>query len=229
LASRLENYQRESRAAHAELMTSPEKPRHLHLYKGESQRSEREREHDVEIASSPMATGPALAGLPLPGNGGEELIQVSELAKASGKTVRAIHLYEELGLLRAHERSKGRYRLFTEEALVRVRWITKLQNLGLSLSEIQALVKEQEASGSAQFAATRLGAVYGAKLRETRTKIAELRALEAELEDSLTFLKTCHTACEPEAPVHSCPTCQRHPERPNAPDLVAGVHLVQPK
>jgi MerR family copper efflux transcriptional regulator len=203
-------------------MASPEKPRHLHLYKGESQRSERE----LDIASSAMAAGPTLAGLA--GNG-EELIQVGELAKASGKTVRAIHLYEELGLLRAHERSKGRYRLFTEEALVRVRWITKLQSLGLSLSEIQALVKEQEASGSAQFAATRLGAVYEAKLRETRTKIAELRALEAELEDSLAFLKTCHTACEPEAPVHSCPTCQRNPERANAPDLVAGVHLVQPK
>ena len=64
-----------------------------------------------------------------------------------------------------------------------------------------------------------------AKLTETRTKIAELRALEAELEDSLDFLATCHTACESELPVHSCPTCERHPERPNAPDLVAGVHV----
>lgn len=155
----------------------------------------------------------------------ESLLQVGELAKASGKTVRAIHLYEELGLLRTHERSKGRYRLFTEEALVRVRWIAKLQGLGLSLSEIQELVKEQEALGSAQFAATRLGQVYRAKLDETRVKIKELSALEAELEDSLAYLATCGTACEPELPVHSCPTCERHPERPNAPDLVAGVHL----
>jgi DNA-binding transcriptional MerR regulator len=63
--------------------------------------------------------------------------------QGDGKTVRAIHLYEELGLLKASERSKGRYRLFTEEALVRVRWITKLQSLGLSLSEIQQLVKDR--------------------------------------------------------------------------------------
>lgn len=161
--------------------------------------------------------------------GSEALLQVGELAKATGKTVRAIHLYEELGLLRAHERSKGRYRLFTDEALVRVRWITKLQNLGLSLAEIQALVKEQEASGSAQFAAARLRDVYQSKLLETRTKIAELRALEAELEDSLSFLATCHSACEPEVPVRSCPTCDRHRERPNAPDLVAGVHVAPHK
>jgi DNA-binding transcriptional MerR regulator len=155
----------------------------------------------------------------------EDLLQVGELAKATGKTVRAIHLYEELGLLRAHERSKGRYRLFTEESLVRVRWITKLQSLGLSLSEIQELVREQEASGSAQFAASRLREVYRSKLEETRTKLAELRALEAELTDSLAYLDACHTACESELPVHSCPSCERHPERPTAPELVAGVHV----
>jgi DNA-binding transcriptional MerR regulator len=155
----------------------------------------------------------------------DELIQVGELAKATGKTVRALHLYEELGLLRAHERSKGRYRLFTREALIRVRWITKLQSLGLSLAEIQALVKEQEQTGSAQNAAAKLRDVYLEKLAETKQKLAELKQLEAELEASLTYLSTCHTACKSEVPVHSCPTCDRNPERPNAPELVAGVHV----
>ena len=177
--------------------------------------------------SSPAAAGPVAGVAATCGTSGsvdsESLLQVGELAKATGKTVRAIHLYEELGLLRAHERSKGRYRLFTEEALGRVRWITKLQSLGLSLSEIQALVREQEASGSAQFAATRLREVYRAKLLETQTKLAELRALEAELQDSLAYLDGCHTACASELPVHSCPSCERHAER--APELVAGVHL----
>ncbi|MFZ5893255.1 MAG: MerR family transcriptional regulator [Myxococcota bacterium] len=152
-------------------------------------------------------------------------LQVGELAKATGKTVRAIHLYEELGLLKAHERSKGRYRLFTEEAVVRVRWIVKMQSLGLSLTEIQELVREQEASGTAQFAASRLREVYRTKLVETRNKLSELRALEAELEESLAYLDACDTACQSELPVHSCPSCERHPERPNAPELVAGVHV----
>jgi DNA-binding transcriptional MerR regulator len=154
----------------------------------------------------------------------EVLYQVGDLAKATGKTVRAIHLYEELGLLKAHERSKGRYRLFTHEAAVRVRWISKLQSLGLSLSEIQTLVREQEGSNSAQFAALKLRGVYQAKLDETRKRIVELRELEGELEASLEFLSTCKTACESQAPVHSCPTCERHPEGENAPDLVLGVH-----
>lgn len=181
-------------------------------------------EGNSQAAGANSAAAGPVAGIAAScGVDSESLLQVGELAKATGKTVRAIHLYEELGLLRAHERSKGRYRLFTEEALGRVRWITKLQSLGLSLSEIQALVREQEASGSAQFAATRLREVYRAKLLETQTKLAELRALEAELQDSLAYLDGCHTACASELPVHSCPSCERHAER--APELVAGVHL----
>src|SRR5262249_278977 len=38
-----------------------------------------------------------------------ELMQVGDLAKEAGKTVRAIHLYEELNLLKPAARSKGRY------------------------------------------------------------------------------------------------------------------------
>lgn len=154
----------------------------------------------------------------------EDLMQVGDLAKATGKTVRAIHLYEELALLKAHERSKGRYRLFTPDAVVRVRWISKLQSLGLSLSEIQTLVREQEGSDSAQFAAQKLRGVYTAKLDETKKRIAELRELESELQASLEFLSACHTACESAAPVHSCPKCERHPEVESAPELVLGVH-----
>ena len=155
-----------------------------------------------------------------------ELLLVGDLAKAVGKTVRAIHLYEELGLVRAHERSKGRYRLFAQDALVRVRWIIKLQSLGLSLSDIQALVRGQNDAASAKFAAIRLQEVYLAKLVETRSKLAELKALESELEASLAFLSTCHSACESEvSSINSCPSCSHHAEQPNPPELVAGSRV----
>jgi DNA-binding transcriptional MerR regulator len=155
-----------------------------------------------------------------------ELLLVGDLAKAVGKTVRAIHLYEELGLVRAHERSKGRYRLFAQDALVRVRWIIKLQSLGLSLSDIQALVRGQNDAASAKFAAIRLQEVYLSKLVETRSKLAELKALESELVASLEFLSTCHSACESEvSQVHACTSCALHAEQPNPPELVAGSRV----
>jgi MerR family copper efflux transcriptional regulator len=156
---------------------------------------------------------------------GENLMQVGDLAKATGKTVRAIYLYEELGLVRAHERSKGRYRLFTAEALLRVRWITKLQSLGLSLSEIQKLIEAQEGTPSAQYAAEKLRDVYVAKLADTRAKLAELTALETELEQSLAFLSSCSNVCESEVTTHSCPTCERHHEPQDPPDLIAGLRV----
>jgi len=37
----------------------------------------------------------------------EDLMQIGDLASKSGKTVRAIHLYEELDLLRPAARSRG--------------------------------------------------------------------------------------------------------------------------
>ena len=154
-----------------------------------------------------------------------ELLQVGELAKATGKTVRAIHLYEDLGILKPVDRSKGRYRLYSADALLRVRWISKLQSLGFSLSEIQEIVREHEDANDAMNAAASLRKRYIDKLSEARAKICELMQLESELEESLLYLNACDTTCAPSVQVESCPTCERHPdEKRQAPDLIAGVH-----
>jgi MerR family transcriptional regulator, copper efflux regulator len=157
----------------------------------------------------------------------DDLLQVGELAKSTGKTVRAIHLYEDLGLIEPVRRSKGRYRLFTPDAKVRVRWISKLQSLGLSLTEIQAIVLRRQSSESARRAAAELGEVYRAKLEEVRTLMREYRALEVELEASLGFLDTCSSRCESELSSVCCSQCTKHPaDAPdNAPDLVLGARI----
>jgi DNA-binding transcriptional MerR regulator len=159
-----------------------------------------------------------------PGEGEEErLYQVGDIAKAAGKTVRAIHHYEELGLLRPHARSKGRYRLYDEAALTRVRWISKLHDLGLSLSQIQQVVSLWESSPSAPEAMARVRAIYQQKLEETRAQIAHLSTLERELEASLTYLDTCET-CDPAELVGTCSKCNHHGKDQAEPDLVAGIH-----
>jgi len=150
------------------------------------------------------------------------MLLVGDLAKATNKTVRAIHLYEDLGLLKP-ERSKGRYRIFGSDALVRVRWIAKLQNLGFSLSEIQQLSRAHDGSDSAMLAAAKLREVYVQKLDETRDKLLELKRLESELIESLHYLGTCDTNCAPQVPVNACPRCERHPEQSTPPDLVVGA------
>lgn len=150
------------------------------------------------------------------------MLQVGDLAKAAGKTVRAIHLYEELGLLRPSARSKGRYRLYGPDALTRARWIGKLQELGMSLQDIRSVVQEWESSPSAPGAMSRMSEVYRRKLDETREQIARLSTLEHELSASLSYLETCD-ACDPARLLSACCSCEKHCKPSQAPELVAGL------
>ncbi|MBI2394860.1 MAG: MerR family transcriptional regulator [Deltaproteobacteria bacterium] len=152
----------------------------------------------------------------------ERLLQVGDLARESGKTVRALHLYEELGLLSPHARSKGRYRLFGPEALLRVRWIGKLQEMGLSLSEVADLVRDWESSESAPRAMDKMRRLYEERLRQTREQLTKLLELERELESSLKYLSDCDS-CDPVRSPVQCTGCDLHDCAHPAPELVLGV------
>jgi DNA-binding transcriptional MerR regulator len=150
-----------------------------------------------------------------------ELLQVGDLARESGKTVRAIHLYEELGLLKPAARSKGRYRLYTPDSLVRIRWIGKLQEMGFSLTDIQQIVRDWEGGGTAPTAMRKMREVYARKLEETRAHLARLKALEHEIESSIAYLDTCDV-CDPERLLGFCRACDLHSCESHVPELVAG-------
>lgn len=150
-----------------------------------------------------------------------DLMQIGDLARETGKTVRAIHLYEELGLLTPAARSKGRFRLYGPEALVRIRWIGKLQEMGFSLGDIQTVVREWEHVESAPGAMKRMREVYARKLRETREQRARLEALEHELQSSLQYLDTCDV-CDPQRLLSACDCCDLHDKEQDVPELVLG-------
>ncbi len=152
----------------------------------------------------------------------QPLLRVGDLAKMTGKTVRAIHHYEELGLIEPAGRSKGHYRLFDAETPVRIRWIGKLQSLGLSLGEIRTLVRTRQASPSALQAAGHLRRMYEEKLVEVRSRLAELTALERELTASLSYLDACGTSCAPELGPTDCAQCDRHAEQQHS-ELISGA------
>jgi MerR family transcriptional regulator, copper efflux regulator len=156
----------------------------------------------------------------------EKPLRVGELAKRSGKTVRALHLYEELGLLRPVHRSKGGFRLYAPSAVKRVEWIQKLQNAGFSLHDLQELLNGViEQSGVASLAMERVRQVFAERLRDTREQIGRLGQLERELEASLAYLEGCRS-CEPKAHhIEECPSCNHNGHEEGAqPILVAGIH-----
>jgi MerR family copper efflux transcriptional regulator len=165
---------------------------------------------------------PSSSSVPPPSDHARPL-RVGDLAKRTGKTVRALHLYEELGLLPPASRSDAGYRLYSADSITRVEWIVRLQDAGLSLPEIRELLASWGASATAPDAMKKVTELYLRKLDDTRKQIARLRELESELERSLGYLETC-TSCEPERVVSACPSCDRHECDDHAPVLVAGFH-----
>lgn len=66
------------------------------------------------------------------------LLKVGELAKRSGLTVRTLHHYDSIGLVKPSARSDAGYRLYNRDDIARLHQVQALQRLGLSLAEIGA-------------------------------------------------------------------------------------------
>jgi MerR family copper efflux transcriptional regulator len=152
-----------------------------------------------------------------------KLIRVGELARAVGKTVRAVHLYEELDLLEPVQRTQGGFRLYTEDAIDRINWITKLQAIGFSLTEIQGFVRDFESADTGRNAATRVREVFQTKLEEIRQQMIQLRVVENDLVEALDYLESCQ-GCAPSYSPGECKTCDHEGHAAGAaPELFAGL------
>ncbi len=153
----------------------------------------------------------------------DQALKVGELAKRTGKSVRALHLYEELGLLQPILRSKGGFRLFAQAAVTRVNWISKLQDMGFSLTSIRDIVThlEEVGAGSAPDAMGNIRELFQQKLEETRMQVKRLASLEGELAESLAYLETCKT-CDIESALEACTACSLHDCDHKAPELIVG-------
>jgi len=66
-------------------------------------------------------------------------VQIGELAKSLDITTRTIRYYEEIGLMGKTERLGGGTRTYTQDDILRLKFILKLKNLGIALKEIQEL------------------------------------------------------------------------------------------
>lgn len=154
----------------------------------------------------------------------DPLLRVGQLAEQSGKTVRAIHFYEELGLLTPARRTKGGFRLYDQDALLRIQWIDRLQELGFSLPEVREFLSDLRSAGTGPAAMHRLRSFYARKLQETREALNRLSSLESELTESVRYLESCRV-CAPATARAACRTCDETLHEGHAPPpLVAAVH-----
>src|SRR5579863_8527058 len=88
--------------------------------------------------------------------------QPYEFAKRAGVTIRALHHYDRLGLLKPSRRTAAGYRLYSDRDLVRLEQIVALKFIGFSLSQIRDLLNCEDLD-------------VAAALRQQRQIIAEKR------------------------------------------------------
>jgi DNA-binding transcriptional MerR regulator len=69
-------------------------------------------------------------------------LTVSETARLSGISVRTLHHYDEIGLLRPASIGRNRYRYYGETDLLRLQQILFYREFGMALSEIAALLDD---------------------------------------------------------------------------------------
>jgi MerR family transcriptional regulator, thiopeptide resistance regulator len=75
--------------------------------------------------------------------------QPREFAKRAGVTIRALHYYDRLGLLKPSGRTAAGYRLYSDRDLVQLEQIVALKFIGFPLSQIRELLHRKDLDLSA--------------------------------------------------------------------------------
>jgi DNA-binding transcriptional MerR regulator len=107
------------------------------------------------------------------------MLKIGELAARTGLTVRTLHHYDSIGLLKPSARSDAGYRLYGPDDLARLMQILALQRFGLALADIGAYLDRPEASPLALL--DRQLAVLDRQIGEAERARAQLLQLRGQL------------------------------------------------
>ena len=110
--------------------------------------------------------------------------RIGELAQATGVTVRTLHHYDAIGLLRPARRNGSRYREYGEADVRRLQQIVSLRDLGVSLDEIREHLDRPETS---------LLEVLELQLGRLRTRLEAIRLLHDRLERLADRIRSAET------------------------------------
>ncbi|MBO0822512.1 MAG: heavy metal-responsive transcriptional regulator [Actinobacteria bacterium] len=106
-------------------------------------------------------------------------LRISQLAERCGLPASTLRFYEDAGLLSA-DRTPAGYRMYGEEAIERLAFISSAKLLGLALEEIRTLLDVRE-DGVCASVRARLLPLVADRITDTESRIAELRAFSAHL------------------------------------------------
>ena len=127
-----------------------------------------------------------------------EGLTTAKLAHEGGVNVETIRYYERHGLLPRPPRTHSGYRVFSDDAATRLRFIKHAQALGFSLNEIKDLLRLRIRPGSS---CSDVREKAEAKIAEVDEKIRHLRAIKKALVQMA-------ATCSGQGPVSVCTIIQ---------------------
>jgi DNA-binding transcriptional MerR regulator len=101
------------------------------------------------------------------------LLKVGELAARTGLTVRTLHHYDTIGLLKPSARSDAGYRLYNQDDVARLHAVQALRHMGLSLADVGDML-ERGGEG--------LGDTIARQIRALGHEITQATELQARLQ-----------------------------------------------
>lgn len=105
-------------------------------------------------------------------------MKIGELGRLTRTRVETIRFYEAEGLIPAPRRSGGNYRIYEETHLGRLSFIRRSRDLGFTLDQVRTLLRLADDRGGP---CAEVDAITAANIGEIDRKIADLKALRAEL------------------------------------------------
>ena len=103
---------------------------------------------------------------------------IAKLADAAGVGVEAVRYYQRGGLLAAPKRVDGGFRQYSDDDVLRLRFIKRAQALGYSLEDIAELM-----SLSATRDRLRVREITRKRVAEIRERVADLQSMASALEN----------------------------------------------
>jgi MerR family copper efflux transcriptional regulator len=122
-------------------------------------------------------------------------LTTGQLARRAGVNGQTIRYYRRRGLLPEPPRSPSGYRYFPEDAVRRIRFIKRGQQLGFSLEEIKELLALR----------VQPGATCAQVRRRAEAKIQDVNQRIRALEVIRTALERLAASCAGRGPVSECP------------------------
>ena len=113
-----------------------------------------------------------------------EALKVGELARRTGLTIRALHHYDDIGLLKPSRHTEAGHRLYTADDVARLQRVISLRQLGCPLEEVRDCLDRPDFSPLA---------VIGLHLARLREQIEWQRRLCERLEAIAGRLRAAET------------------------------------